>query len=80
MSAALRWDEIIGPHSYDRDAYAPWDFMGTDRCERYPQFLWHDSAGPEAYHELAQTWELPYGLDDFLDPNQGFGNVPMPID
>jgi hypothetical protein len=73
---ALRWDEIVGSRPDDRNGYAPWDFMGTDRCERYPRFLWHNSANPSDYHELARQWGLPYGQDDFVDPNQGFGSVP----
>ena len=60
----------------DRDGYAPWDFMGTDRRKRYPQFLWHDSAEPDDYHELARHWGLPYRHEDFVDPNQGFGMAP----
>ncbi len=71
---ALRWDEQRGPRPDDRNGYAPWDFMGTDRCERYPQFLWHDSATPEDYCHRAREWGLPYDLADFLDPNQGFGS------
>jgi hypothetical protein len=73
---AVRWDEMVGPRPADRNGYAPWDFMGTDRCERYPQFLWHDSAQPNDYHELARQWGLSYGHEDFVDPNQGFGSVP----
>jgi hypothetical protein len=73
---AMRWDEREGPRPDDRNGYAPWDFMGTDRCERYPGFLWHNSARPGDYYELARQWDLPYGVDDFLDPNQGFGGVP----
>jgi hypothetical protein len=73
---AVRWDEVMGPRPDDRAGYAPWKFMGTDRCERYPQFLWHDSARPNDYHELARQWELPYALGDFVDPNQGSGTTP----
>jgi hypothetical protein len=73
---AMRWDEAYGPRPADRDGFAPWDFMGTDRCKRYPQFLWHDSARPDDYFALAKEWGLPYDRGDFLDPNQGFGCVP----
>ena len=40
---AMRWDEVQGARPHDRDGYAPWDFMGTDRSRRRPQFLWHQS-------------------------------------
>jgi hypothetical protein len=74
---AMRWDEIQAPRPDDRNGFAPWDFMGTDRCERYPGFLWHDSAQPADYHQLAEQWGLPYSHDDFIDPNQGFGGGPV---
>ena len=70
---AKRWDHIVGPRPDDRNGYAPWDFMGTDRGERYPQFLWHHAAPPDGYFAQAQEWGLPYSHDDFVDPNQGFG-------
>jgi hypothetical protein len=73
---AMRWDEERGLRPDDRNGYAPWDFMGFDRRERYPQFLWHDWAPPDEYHQQAQRWGLPYALDDFHDPNQGFGALP----
>lgn len=73
---AIQWDEMRGPRPEDRAGYAPWDFMGTDRHERYPQFLWHDWAQPDDYAEQAQQWGLPYNWEDFSDPNQGFGGVP----
>ena len=73
---AVRWDKIVGPRPGDRDGYAPWGFMGTDRCERCPRFLSHDSTQPDDYHELARQWGLPYRHEDFVDPNQGFGSVP----
>jgi hypothetical protein len=34
--AALRWDETTGPRPDDRDGYAPWAFMGTDRYVAMP--------------------------------------------
>ncbi len=71
---AIRWDEEHGPRPKDRDGFAPWPFMGTDRCRRYPQFLWHDSATAEDYHQLALSWGLDYRCEDFADPNQGAGN------
>jgi hypothetical protein len=71
---AVQWDKARGLRPSDRDGYAPWEFMGTDRCRRYPQFLWHDSASPEDYHRLACEWGLAYSMEDFLDPNQGFGS------
>lgn len=73
---ALRWDAARGPRPDDRDGYAPWEFMGTDRGVRYPGFLWHDSSQPEDYYHQAREWGLPYSRADFLDPNQGFGSGP----
>jgi len=61
------------PMSDDRNGYALWALLGTDRCERSSSFLWHDSCGPEDYLALAQSWNLPYTLDDFVNPNQGAG-------
>ncbi|WP_422927499.1 hypothetical protein [Singulisphaera sp. PoT] len=71
---AAAWDAEHGPRPGDRDGFAPWPFMGTDRCTRYPGFLWHDSATPEDYHRLGHSWGLPYPLADYLDPNQGAGD------
>jgi hypothetical protein len=73
-SRARDWDERQGHRPGDRDGYAPWDFMGTDRCTKYPSHLWHDSAAPGDYARCAQQWGLPYVEQDFVDPNQGFGN------
>ena len=73
---AMQWDEIHGLRPHDRVGYAPWDFMGTDRHERYPQFLWHDWARADDYSQQAQQWDLPYTTEDFIDPNQGFGSMP----
>jgi hypothetical protein len=56
------------------NGYALWKLLGTDRSEPSPDFLWHDSCGPQAYGELALEWDLPYTLDDFNDPNQGHGS------
>ena len=69
----MQWDETGGPRSEDCDGYAPWAFMGTDRFERCPQFLWHQAVQPDDYYEQARLWDLPYSHDDFIDPNQGFG-------
>jgi hypothetical protein len=73
---AMQWDEIHGLRPDDRAGYAPWEFMGTDRHERYPQFLWHDWARADDYSQQAQQWDLPYTMEDFIDPNQGFGGMP----
>lgn len=72
---AVAWDEEQrGPRPDDRNGYAPWDFMGTDRCTKYAGYLWHDSATPREYHGLSRLWDLPYSEQDFIDPNQGLGN------
>jgi hypothetical protein len=70
--AAEAWREAH-PMSDDRNGYALWTLLGTDRCERSPHFLWHDSCAPEHYLAVAREWGLPYTLEDFADPNQGAG-------
>jgi hypothetical protein len=72
--AARAWDDEIGHRPPDRDGYAPWPFLGDDRCTPYPGYLWHDSASPHDYHRQSRIWGLPYELCDFQDPNQGAGN------
>ncbi len=61
------------PMSDQRNGYALWTLMGTDRGERSPFYLWHDGSAPQDYLALAREWGLSYQLDDFLDPNQGAG-------
>lgn len=61
------------PMPDDRNGYALWTLLGTDRCERSPHFLWHDSCGPEHYLAVSREWGLQYTLEDFADPNQGGG-------
>jgi hypothetical protein len=73
-SQARSWDEDRGHRPSNRDGYAPWDFMGTDRCTQYATHLWHNSASPADYFRHAKQWGLPYVEQDFVDPNQGFGN------
>lgn len=69
---AETWREAH-PMPEDRNGYALWTLLGTDRCERSPYFLWHDSCGPQDYLAVSREWGLPYTLDDFNDPNQGAG-------
>jgi hypothetical protein len=69
---AERWREAH-PMPADRNGYALWTLMGTDRCERASHFLWHDFAGPQDYFQLAKEWGLPYQFGDFSDPNEGAG-------
>jgi len=71
---ALEWDAAHGERPPDRDGYAPWPFMGTDRCSRYPEYLWHDSSNPADYFECSRRFGLPYSEKDFQDPNQGSGS------
>jgi hypothetical protein len=71
--AAEQWRQGH-PMPSDRTGYALWTLLGTDRCERSPFFLWHDSCGPQDYYTLAREWGLPYTPDDFADPNQGAGD------
>lgn len=75
-AAARTYDQIVGERPHERNGYAPWDYMGTDRGSRSPGFLWHNSSGPSEYHTLACQWGLDYPLEAFNDPNQGFGSSP----
>lgn len=43
--------------------------MGTDRCPRTGNFLWHDWAQPRDYAAVARSRGLPYEDEDFADPN-----------
>jgi hypothetical protein len=73
--SARAFDAAIGERPASRNGYAPWPFLGTDRCTANERFLWHDSAEPEAYAALAECWQLPYCAADFQDPNMGCGSV-----
>lgn len=74
--AALAFDEAIGQRPPDRNCYAPWPFMGTDRRAQMPGYLWHDWSKPKDYARLAQEWGLHYKEVDFADPNMGCGRLP----
>jgi hypothetical protein len=69
--AAKAFDTMVGPRPANRDGYAVWPFMGTDRCARSDNFLWHDWATSEDYSAQARRLGLPYSVDDFRDPNAG---------
>ncbi len=74
-----RWAEDwrrAHPMPDDKNGYALWDAIGTDRCAKTPHLLWHDFAGAEEYFQLSKAWELPYSRKDFEDPNQGAGSKP----
>lgn len=73
---AVAFDEAIGQRPTDRNCYAPWPFMGTDRRARMPGYLWHDWSRPKDYAALAGEWGLPYKESDFADPNMGCGRLP----
>ena len=70
---AEKW-RAAHPMREERNGYALWTLLGTDRCEKSPLFLWHDCCTPEDYLEVSQKWDLPYAPDDFTDPNQGGGS------
>lgn len=76
LISARTFDAEIGARPGCRNGYAPWPFLGTDRCARNERFLWHDSAQLEEYAALAKRWQLPYCAADFHDPNMGFGSGP----
>jgi hypothetical protein len=73
---ASEYGRRIGPRPHDKDGYAVWEFIGTDRHTKYPGFIWHNSHVAQDYLSLAKEWGLPYELSDFLDPNQGAGDKP----
>lgn len=70
---AITFDQDIGARPPDRNGYAPWSFMGTDRRARSTNYLWHDWARPADYAQLAKEWDLPYSESDYRDPNMGCG-------
>ena len=74
--AAQAYDARVGQRPGDRNGYAVWPFIGTDRRAPSCDHLWHDWASPEDYAALAGRWGLPYVAKDFADPNMGFGSRP----
>ncbi len=74
--AAREYDARVGERPPERNGYAPWEWMGTDRKARSENFLWHDCATARDYHALGQQWGLPYAFEDYADPNAGFGSRP----
>lgn len=74
--AARAYDERVGARPSDKDGYAVWEFMGTDRRQRTENYLWHDWARPEEYYALGKGWGLPYRYEDYADPNSGYGSRP----
>jgi len=73
---ADRYDHSIGHRLPDRNGYAPWPFMGTDRAAPSRDYLWHDWATPTDYAKLAAECGLSYTSPDFADPNMGCGQSP----
>lgn len=67
-----RWQQDH-PGPPERSGYAPWEFMGTCRMKAHPHRLWHDSESPADYAAQARKLGLPYGPEDFADPNMGEG-------
>jgi len=61
------------PRPRDRDGYAVWNIMATERTTRVPRVLWHDSDAPFDYCRAAALYNLDYGIEDFIDVNQGCG-------
>lgn len=73
---AREYDARVGQRPQDKNAYAVWDFMGTDRHKRYPGFLWHNSHNFQQYWGVANKLGMKYKPADFDDPNQGAGSKP----
>ncbi len=74
--AARAHDARTGHRPKNRDGYAVWPFMGTDRRARSADHLWHDAAQAADYHALATNWGMRYDEADFADPNMGHGAKP----
>lgn len=75
-AAARAYDGRIGHRPKNREGYAVWAFMGTDRRARSADYLWHDAAEPADYHAVAVGWGLKYDAADFANPNMGHGVKP----
>lgn len=58
--------EMAFPRPDTYAAFAWWQLMGLSRHCRMPGTLWHDSHDPLDYYRLAQSYELPWELLDFL--------------
>jgi hypothetical protein len=72
---ARKYDERVGHRPPERNGYAIWPWMGTDRRAKTDRFLWHDATTPAEYHSLGQAWGLPYPPHDYVDPNAGAGRA-----
>ena len=70
---ALAYDARTGPRPRERNGYAVWPWMGTDRRAKTERFLWHDAVTPAEYHALGIAWGLPYKPEEYADPNAGAG-------
>lgn len=74
--AAQDYDRRVGARPTERNGYAVWSFLGTDRCAPSAEYLWHDWACPRDYATLAERWGLAWREGDFADPNMGCGAQP----
>ena len=72
-ASAEKW-RTAHPMPPEKNGYALWPFMGTDRCQRSATFLWHNCNQPKDYYRTSREWGLPYTQSDFLDANQGEGD------
>ncbi|HAB16872.1 MAG TPA: hypothetical protein PLX89_10845 [Verrucomicrobiota bacterium] len=68
--SSSRGDELSEASS----AVRHWPMLGRGRLERRQEFLWHDLDTPVDYARIARLWDLPYGVEDFADPNMGEGD------
>lgn len=55
------------------DAYGVWEVMAERRTTKKDAVLWHDCNAPGDYYRAAVRYALPYALEEFTDPNQGYG-------
>ncbi len=65
--ACLEWQqrttqdlEVLGS-----DGYCCWAFVNGNRHQRSAAHLWHDVDLPARYLEVAKSWGLGYGLEEF---------------
>ena len=73
---AMNYERKLGPRPRDKDGYAVWEFIGTDRRTRSSNFLWNDSCPAKDYAKIAEKWGLKYSEEDFKKAD--LGNGPQP--
>ena len=70
---ANREYERLYPRDHGPDSYGVWQWLGHNRKQRHPSWLWHQADTLLDYHRLSQAYGLSYRHEDFADPNMGYG-------